>query len=281
MTPDDPHGIENEPHFSSDPSSDPSADLSATNFSEDPTEAKASQQLRREQAKATEVDAVEHTVWSEPTLAAELVGEPDEHQVTYRGWLTKKIAETTWSQSFVTMLVVALAAGPWAVIGALYVGSVSGNQTGNLLSILAYTVFGPVTEEVAKVAAALWVVEKRPYLFRSLWQIFLCAACGGLAFAAIENLLYIYVYVPKHTAEFVHFRWTVCVFLHVSCSLVAGVGLARIWDNAIRNLHPPRLAMGVPWFVIAMVGHGLYNLTVIIASAMGWLDLGIPEPTAE
>ncbi len=270
MTPNDPHGIENEPH------------LSSANFSEDPSEAKAAQQIRREQANATEVDAVEHTVWSEPTLAAELVvGKPDEQQVTYRGWLTKKIAETTWSQSFAAMLVVALAAGPWAVIGALYVGTVSGNQTGNLLSILAYTVFGPVTEEVAKVAAALWVVEKRPYLFRSLWQIFLCAACGGLAFAAIENLLYIYVYLPKHTPEFVHFRWTVCVFLHVSCSLVAGVGLARIWDNAIRNLHPPRLAMGVPWFVIAMVGHGLYNLTVIIASTMGWLDLGMPEPTAK
>jgi len=49
----------------------------------------------------------------------------------------------------------------------------------------------------------------------------------------------------------------------------------------MRNLHPPRLAMGVPWFVITMVGHGLYNLTVIIASTMGWLDLGILEPTTE
>ncbi len=274
MTPDDPHGIEHEPHLSPGPfSGDPTA--------ADPSEAKASELFRRELAKSTEADAVEHTVWSEPALAAELAGNPDEHQLTYRGWLTKNIAETTWSQSLVAMFLVALAAGPWAVLGAFYVGSYSGNLSGNLFSILMFTVFGPVAEEVAKVAAALWVVEKRPYLFRSLWQVFLCAACGGLAFAAIENLLYIYVYVPKHTAEFVHFRWTVCVFLHVSCSLVAGVGLARIWDNAIRNLHPPRLAMGVPWFVIAMVGHGLYNLTVTVASAAGWLDLGMPQPTAE
>ncbi len=270
MTPDDPHGIENEPHLYAAP-------LSEKPFAEDPSEAKAAEQLRREQAAATEADAVEHTVWSEPTLAGELVGEPDEQQVTYRGWLTKKIEQTTWPASLSTMIIVALAAGPWAVLGAMYVGVFSGSG----FAILMYTVFGPVAEEVAKVAAALWVVEKRPYLFRSLWQIFFCAACGGLAFAAIENLLYIYVYVPEHTPEFVHFRWTVCVFLHVSCSLVAGVGLARIWDNAIRNLHPPRLAMGVPWFVIAMAGHGLYNFTVILASAMGWLDLGMPEPTAE
>jgi len=265
MAPEDPHSIENEPH------------LSAANFAPDPSEANAAQQLRREQIAATEADAVEHTVWSEPALAAELTGEPDEHQVTYRRWLTKNIDQTTWLQSLSTMLLVALAAGPWAVLGALYVGTVSGSVFG----ILMLTVLGPVAEEVAKVAAALWVVEKRPFLFQSLWQIFLCAACGGLAFAAIENLLYLYVYVPKHTPEFVHFRWTVCVFLHVSCSLVAGVGLARIWDNAIRNLHPPRLALGVPWFVIAMVGHGLYNLTVIVASAAGWFDLGMPEPVAE
>ena len=265
MNPDDPHGIENEPH------------LSERRFEMDTSEAEVAAELHMERQASTESDAVEHTVWSEPTVDPALAGEPGEDQLTYRGWLTKNIEQTSWATSLTVMFAVGLAAGPWSVISAIY----SSSTTGSIFSLLMVTVFGPVAEEVAKVAMALWVVEKRPFWFKALWQIFVCAACGGLAFAAIENLLYIYVYVPEHTPEFVQFRWTVCVFLHVSCSLVAAVGLARVWDNAIRNLHPPKLALGVPWFTIAMVGHGLYNLVVVIASALGWLDLGVPEPTAE
>ena len=115
-------------------------------------------------------------------------------------------------------------------------------------------------------------MEKRPYLFQSIPQILFCAACGGAAFAAIENLVYIYVYVPEHSLAFVQFRWTVCVGLHISCSLVAGLGLARVWDNAIRNRHRPKTALGIPWLVTAIIGHGLYNLSITIASLAGWLD---------
>jgi hypothetical protein len=54
------------------------------------------------------------------------------------------------------------------------------------------------------------------------------------------------------------------------------LGLVRIWDNAIRNQHRPQLALGVPWLVIAMVGHGLYNFLALLAQTTGWLDLGMP-----
>ena len=50
------------------------------------------------------------------------------------------------------------------------------------------------------------------------------------------------------------------------------MGLARIWDNAIRNRHRPRLGLGGPWFAIAMAGHGLYNLSMALAESAGWLD---------
>ena len=84
--------------------------------------------------------------------------------------------------------------------------------------------------------------RKAPLPVQTVPQILFCAACGGFAFAGIENLIYLYVYVPEHTLAFLKFRWTVCVGLHVACSLVAGVGLARIWDNAIRNRQRPKLA---------------------------------------
>jgi hypothetical protein len=251
-------GIENEPQYL------------AEEFSGDPAEEKAAHLLALERKRMTEADAVEHTVWSEPALSSQLAGQPDDEQLTYQRWLLGNVRKTTWAKSYAAVLMIALAAGPWGILGAI--ASAGASSWAYLMMI----VFGPVAEEVAKVAAALWVVEKRPFLFRSRSQILLCAACGGLAFAAIENILYTHVYYPVHTIQFVAFRWTVCVGLHVSCSLVAGLGLVRIWDNAIRNQHRPQLALGVPWLVIAMVGHGLYNLLALLAQTAGWLDLGMP-----
>lgn len=252
------HGVEHEPH------------LQASNFESDPSEARADQVLNRDRLRESEADQVEHNVWEEPALSADLNDPPAENQLTYPRWLEAGIRKTTFLKSMEVTLLVALAAGPWGVLGAIWTALHGAGSQG--MGLLAIIVFGPITEEVVKLAAAWWVIEKRPYLFKSVFQILFCAGCGGLAFAAIENLIYIYVYVPEHSEIFVLFRWTVCVGLHVCCSLVAGIGLARIWDNAIRNRHRPKSALGIPWLVMAMTGHGLYNLAMTIASMAGWLD---------
>ena len=252
------HGVENEPH------------LRSGGHELDPCEATVERRLRRERLHQSEADRVEHGVWEEPALSSELGGTPDESQLTYTRWLAAGIEKTTLLQSMGVTLLVALAAGPWGVLGAIWTGMRSTGWQG--VGLLAVVV-GPVTEEVVKISAAWWVVEKRPYLFRTIPQILFCSACGGFAFAAIENLIYIYIYVPEHSRLFVQFRWTVCVGLHVGCSLVAGLGLARVWDNAIRCRHRPKVALGVPWLLTAILGHGLYNLTIIIATQAGWLDL--------
>lgn len=252
------HGVENEPH------------LQSSNFESDPSEALADQVLNRDRTRESDADQVEHNVWEEPSLSPDLVDAPGEGQLTYPRWLEAQIQKTTFLESIEVTLLVALAAGPWGVLGAFWTAIYG---TGwQAVGLLAVVVFGPVSEEVVKISAAWWVVEKRPYLFKSIPQILFCAGCGGAAFAAIENCIYIYVYNPDHSVNFVLFRWTVCVGLHVSCSLVAGLGLARVWDNAIRNRHRPKTAMGIPWLVVAITGHGLYNLSVSIATMAGWLD---------
>ncbi|HEY3394535.1 MAG TPA: PrsW family glutamic-type intramembrane protease [Lacipirellulaceae bacterium] len=247
--------IENEPH------------LQDRAFIADPTEAPSTQRIEREQQHASIDDVVEHTVWDEPTFSSELGGRPVEDQLTYARWLTQKQAETSHLKSWSTTLLVVLVAGPWGVLGALTGAGGSGFR------LVLIVIIGPVTEEIMKVAAALWVIEKRPYLFKSLWQILLCAAAGGAAFAFIENLMYLYVYLPEHSAKMAAWRWTVCVGLHMNCSFVAGVGLARIWDNAVRERQRPQLWLGLPWFFMAMVAHGMYNGGVVIAEAAGWLEL--------
>jgi hypothetical protein len=257
----------------SDPSRDPRIEyephLLGLPAKHDPSEAEADERLQREWDRTTDADHVEHTVWDEPGLSRELSGKTPSGELTYEIWLGKHIQQVSVLDTWLVTLAVILAAGPWGIVGALFTG-VAGQGAGQAIAV---TVFGPVTEEITKIALALWIVEKRPYLFSSIPQILLCAGAGGLAFAAIENLVYLNVYVRDHSPAFEAWRWTVCVGLHVGCSLTAGIGIARIWDRSMRLLERPKLALGVPWFVTAMIGHGVYNGSVFIAEAMGWLKL--------
>jgi hypothetical protein len=251
--PDD--SVSNEPHFREQA------------FPLDPSEQAAADALNRRPLEIGAVD-VEHTVWDEPTAPLELTGPPPEGQVTYARWLAAKIAATPYEASLFTMAALVLLAGPWGIFGALWEGSTGGSGAG----LLAAVVFGPVTEEIMKIALALWIVEKRPYLFKSIWQILVAAAAGGLMFAVIENLMYLHVYIPDAPPPLARFRWTVCTALHISCSFVAGVGVARIWDQTMRTHTPPHLGHGMPWFATAMLGHGLYNFFAAVAESTGWIN---------
>jgi hypothetical protein len=246
--------IENEPHFRGDAAAG------------DPSEREAERVLRAEAANEAREAAPDHTVWDEPTLAKELAGDASPEQVTYARWLERNVAATSWFESWLATFLIALAAGPWGVFGAIF-GGMQGGGGG----FAAYTIIGPVTEEIMKIAAALWVIERKPYLFKSMLQIFLCAAAGGAAFGVIENVIYLNLYTSNPSPEYAFWRWTVCTSLHVNCSFIAGVGLVRIWYNAMRMRHRPQLGLGLPWFVLAMAGHGMYNGLVIVAERAGWL----------
>jgi RsiW-degrading membrane proteinase PrsW (M82 family) len=169
------------------------------------------------------------------------------------------------ARSWGLTLLIALAAGPWAVAGALFNGGQS------LSGVLMLTVVGPLTEELMKVAGVVLVVERWPYAFRSTAQILLCCVAGGLAFAAIENLLYIHVYVAHPTPRFVMWRWTVCVALHTACSLIAGLGAVRVWRELWRKRSPPRLSLAFPFLIAATITHGLYNATAYVLELIGAL----------
>lgn len=216
----------------------------------DPSEATAAEILARE---ADGLAPHEHGVWEEPALSARLSGGPGPEQITYARWLEGKHRSTPPWQTWLATLMIILLAGPWAVLGALW-----GVRAG-LFGVIAVVVLGPLMEEVLKVAAALALVERRPYLFRSGQQILLTAAAAGLAFAAIENVLYLTVYVPDASAALAHWRWTVCVALHTGCSLVAGLGVVAVWRHANRHLCKPQARLAFPYIATAATIHGLYN----------------------
>jgi len=240
--------IENEPHFR------------GGKFRPDPAEAQAEETLAR--ACPSEEQRLEQSVWDEPAFSGDLAGQPQEGELTYDIWLLQGRECVGMAQSWAITIAVAMLAGGWGVLGALMSGFMEAR--GQLTMSLDLVVFAPVVEEVMKTALALTVIERRPFWFRSRFQIGLCALAGGLAFACIENVLYLQVYIPDPSPTIVHWRWTVCVALHMGCSLIAGMGLMRMWGDVWSRRARTRLALGFPYLVAAIILHGSYNLLALL-----------------
>jgi hypothetical protein len=211
----------------------------------------------------TERLSEDQSVWDEPGLSPALAGETPSDGLTWYRWYQEQVAMTSGLQSWLTTLGVVLVSGVFAVFGTFAAQSMyAGMLTG-------VTVIGPTTEEIMKIALVLWLVEKRPWLFRDGGQILLCALASGLAFAAVENVIYLNIYVPGPSPGLVAWRWTICVLLHAGCSTIAGFGAHRIWREFQRNHRAPILANGASWIVAAIVIHGLYNGTVTLMELSG------------
>jgi len=206
----------------------------------------------------SEEQRILHSAWDEPALGPALAGSPPADGLDYASWIERGRQRTSAAFSWTLTAGAVLLAGPFAILGAL---TTSGES---LLALLHLTVFGPLAEEVLKVGIPLLVVERRPYWFSSAAQILLAALGGSLAFAAVENLLYLSVYVAHPSEVLVAWRWTLCVALHVGCSSIAGVGLVRTWQDVLRRRERPRFGIAAPWFVVAVTIHGLYNLMALL-----------------
>jgi len=231
----------------------------------DASEAKAERILQNESPRENSLDQqVEHTVWDEPALSGELNEEIPPDALQYRTWLERRRGQTSLGRSWAVTMAVILLSGPWAILGALLGGFLARDQI--VTQVIAVIVFGPLTEEIMKIAAALYLVEKKPFLFKSPLQITICILAGSLVFALVENLLYLHIYVPNPSLRLIYWRWTVCVALHVSCSLIACLGLIHIWRDVWQKLHRADLALAYPYILIAVIIHGTYNACAVILS---------------
>jgi RsiW-degrading membrane proteinase PrsW (M82 family) len=221
----------------------------------------ASEQPEQPLRALSDEEKAAHSVWDEPGLSQPLAGETPQDAATYARWLDERLRRVTPATSWATTILTALVAGPLAIIGTLVSGQNAGAAA---FGVLGAVLLAPLLEEIMKNASALWVVESRPYLFRSRWQIALCVLASGAVFAIVENLLYLHVYIDDPSPELVRWRWTVCVALHMGCALIAGLGTMRIWRHSVTRLAPPRLSIGAPYLLAAMILHGAYNAAATI-----------------
>jgi len=170
-------------------------------------------------------------------------------------WYRSLRQAVTPLESWATMLLVALCSGPLAIVGAFL-----SHQDGPFSTI----VFVPAAEELLKVGLLAILLETRPYLVRSAWQLRLVAVSSALGFATVENLLYLHVYLSNPSEGLVLWRWTVCTGMHVLATSVAAEGLVRSWRRTERTGRRPSLDHAYRWLVLAVLVHGSYNLVATL-----------------
>lgn len=182
----------------------------------------------------------------------------------YAQWLTGRIEATPVAKTWGVVLAVFFLSGLWSVFGAFWHAGVGG-----LNGLFMVVLWAPIVEEVMKIALIAVVIERAPYLFSSRSQIIVAAIGAGLMFAIIENCLYLFVYVPGPPAWLVVWRWTICVALHVGCTLVAGVGAAIVWQKQMTQLRRLPVPVDIRYLFAAILIHGLYNGTAAVLELSG------------
>ncbi len=205
----------------------------------------------------------EQSVWDEPAIRA-AVPEVPQDALSYGNWVRRQREHFSGAKSLLVSFLVALAAGPLAVVGTF----LSLDYTGALALLGAF--LAPAVEEVMKAALPLWVVRRRPWWFLSPTQIFLTMLASGAAFAAIENLLYLHVYIPHPEPWLVVWRWTVCVGLHTACTALSALGLIRLWRGAVEQGEIPQMERFLPWLTAAVLLHLAYNVGATIWGMMDY-----------
>ncbi|RKY05847.1 MAG: hypothetical protein DRP65_12545 [Planctomycetota bacterium] len=221
-------------------------------FEADPGEGKAD----RPRIHDDEIASIRDSVMNEPAITGA-------ENAPYLGkWIQRKRSECSLAGNLGVGVLAALLGGPFAVLGAFMGG------TGAWYGWLYIIVFGPVIEEILKQSGMIYLLEKRPYRVFASWQFVFSASVSALVFATIENLLYIYVYPsPSKFANpetYACYRWTVCTGMHLGCSMIASVGMIRVWKKQLANGKVADISVAHGFFCVAICIHGVYNLGALI-----------------
>lgn len=160
------------------------------------------------------------------------------------------------------VLGVSLAGGLLGVLGALI------QETRGGISFLGPVVLAPMVEEALKPSGIYYLQAWRPELLRN--QTFTAILCGisGLTFGYLEGLVYLYIYHPDHSTQFVVLRLGLTPAMHALFSFIVGLGINRqLVEGAYGRAPFPGSSQ--KFYLTAMLLHGSYNLIVTILAVTG------------
>ncbi len=192
----------------------------------------------------------------------ELYEPPREGEMTYMDWVATQQTQQSVGKSWLVTWLAPMAAVPFAVGSGLFTLEYAG--------VLHFVVFGPAICEVLKIAIPATLIERRSALVRSRAQLYIMAVATAVVFAAIQNVIYLWVYFPNASMELVLFRWFGGVLLHVGCSVLAVGGLVTVWEHARSGGRAPRISDAYRSVSVAIVVHAVYNVCVFVRGYFGF-----------
>ncbi|MCK4908507.1 MAG: PrsW family intramembrane metalloprotease [Planctomycetes bacterium] len=162
------------------------------------------------------------------------------------------------SRFFFTFLL-AMGGGLFAILGAFI-------KELQLTSGLSLFLIAPAIEEVIKPVGIYYLLNKKISFLYSKLHIVTLAMVSGLVFATLENGVYIFIYfpfIPNVTPGLIMFRLVVCTALHVICSGIVGIGLARQWEDLKSGKKEKfELENSLKYIIAAIAIHATYNTTM-------------------
>jgi len=167
---------------------------------------------------------------------------------------------------YVLAVLLAIVGGFLGILGAI-IQELQTTTTYILLPLLG----APIIEEALKPSGIYLALLWWPRALTS--QIFTALLCAlsGLVFGIIESFVYVTLYVEDPSDEFIVFRFSVPLGLHVACSYLVGLGLnQRVIDWAAGRSPLPRASRN--YFIAAVTLHGAYNTIAVVLSIAGVLD---------
>jgi hypothetical protein len=203
-------------------------------------------------------DDPEKSVWDEPGVVSELTGQMPTDAVTWFRWYEENSARTSTLTSWQLTLGAALASGLFASLTVLMM------QLHFQARITVTILLLPIFQELMKIVVPIWICEKRPWIFQSPVQILFCGVVSALMVATAANVFLISVVFKNPPAWILLWRLVVCPALQVICSLIASIGLVKVWQGIRGRRGMPHLFDGARWITAAMLIHGAYNLAVVL-----------------
>jgi len=198
---------------------------------------------------ASAAENIRDSFWSEPASC--------DNGVAYGEWLESAAGRYRFPYIAFITLTAGIIGGIAAVPGVFLAG------TPFLWQSIYLVCIGPLVEELMKQSGMIFLLEKRPYMVKYGWQFMLAAVPGALVFASIENIIYRYVYLnhlpEEQLVAMMSFRFLICTSLHLSCSLIAAMGLRRAWRKHRLDRRPVEISDSYELFATAIAIHGAYN----------------------
>ena len=137
--------------------------------------------------------------------------------------------------------------------------------------ILLAFVGAPIIEEALKPVGIYLLLIRWPHALRGRLHTAGLTAISGLCFGVIEAFVYVTLYVPDHSDDFVLYRFTLPLVMHSLGSFIVGLGLSRaIIDWAAGRGQMPKSTRS--FYLAAVCLHAAYNTTVTALAIAGVLD---------